>query len=151
MRKWFKSHLITILCAVIAFLSMTTMALGATVIEYIERSISCHVVIQLVGDMKIYAEPECITEIRSIDFHKLKRGATSLPITVYVKNTGEANFTQINISNIFPESLTINKDVNDFGLAIGAVQPVTLTLTASTTALGTYDFGIIFKGTYSYG
>jgi len=120
-------------------------------VESIERSISGHVVIELVGDMKIYAEPECITEVNSIDFHKLKRGATSLPITVYVKNTGEANMSQVHISNIFPEALTINPSVNDFALAIGEVKPVTLTLTALPTALGTYDFGIVFKGTYSYG
>jgi hypothetical protein len=72
-------------------------------------------------------------------------------LTVYVKNTGQLNFTDVNVSDDIVVGLgVVTYSINDFPLARDAIQRVDLRLTIDEGAIPSSHPGLTttFEGTY---
>ncbi len=91
-------------------------------------------VIELVPGIETYSDAEATTPVVTMDFGDVKPGH-SANVTVYVKNTGDLDFTSVHIATWMSggggalDFGSMGYSTNDFALTTGNVQEVTLTLT----------------------
>ena len=137
-----------IIVAALIFLLPTVVAYAAGVYN---RQLPARVVVTGVAPsagLQVYTDAAGTIIATSIDYGTLVQGQTGLPAVLYVKNTGALPFLSVDISNTLAPAVTVNPSADLFALAVGETKQVSLTLAASATALGTYDFVINFDGTY---
>lgn len=127
-----KRRLLIILAALVVILLVsTTAAMAAGSVT--DETAGTVTIEELVPGIETYDDAECTTPSTLVDFDGIKPGQ-SANVTIYVKNTGELDFYSVDMQAwktgggaIDFGTMDISDD--DFTLAVGNVQPVTLTLT----------------------
>lgn len=129
-----KSTLFSVLATVlIVILASSTVALAAgTFTKDVNTSVT---VLTPTPNLEVYADAEATTPITDIAFGDLYPGETSAPVSVYVKNTGQLNFSNVNVhANIGTSLGVVSYSINDFSLATGDIQQVDLQLAVASSA-----------------
>lgn len=140
------SVLATVLIIVLA--SSTIVLAAGTFSKVVDTSVT---VLTPTPNLEVYADAEATTPITNIAFGSLYPGDTSAVQTVYVKNTGQLDFSNVNVAVDVGTTIgTVTYSSNNFTLARDTIQQVDLQLSVYGTAPpGAFtSFSTTFEATY---
>jgi hypothetical protein len=108
-------------------------------------------ILEPLPEFGIFIDAEATQPASQVLFGSVRPGEASGLRTVWVKNTGQRDLSNISFS--VPEMPTVGEvsfSNNDFPLAVGEVQPVGMEVTVALTGwvLGVHDFDITVTATY---
>ena len=137
MKKFFglKTKLSILIIMIVASLLISTSAFaaGALLTKTVSASFT---VVAKVPNLEFYSDEACTTPLTSINFGThLHQGDTSSPVSIWVKNTGEVDFTAVNVTTTLSSIQgAITFTPGSFPLTQGGVSKVDLSLTVGTAA-----------------
>jgi len=103
----------------------------------------------LVANLQVYSDRQCTIEVAALDWSSIQKGQSSLQ-RVYVKNTGEIDYTAVNVVSDLPASTGgVSSSPSGFALSVGVDQQVDVTLLIDIAApSGIANFTTSFQGAY---
>jgi hypothetical protein len=138
---------ILMLVAIICLLASTVAFAAGTLNKTVNGTVT---VLEPTPGMNVYLDVACTTPATSISFGSMFPGQTSTPRNLYVKNTGEAIFSSVDVTINVPGNVaTTTLSADSFPLPVGEIQPVSMTMTILPgSPYGVQNFTIQFSGTY---
>lgn len=136
------------LSILVAILAISTSVLAAQVYQ---KQYNVSFTVTATPGIKLYSDQAFTTEITTLDFGSISRGATK-QITVYMRNVGDTNFDEVILSSDISSSVgTLTFSPNNFALDAGSSATMVFTLKALTTATAqTYSSNIVtIVGSYT--
>lgn len=131
-----KKRLLVISVVLAVLLALTVFATTSVMAANYNKTLAQSVtVLQPQPGLEMYSDTGCTTVMTSVAYGSLYPGQTSTVQTMYVKNTGQIDFTTVQITSGVGSSLgVVAFSTNNFPLTVAQVVQVDFSITLSPTA-----------------
>lgn len=142
-----KRFTIGILIALVLILSVVSSVLAAGV--FTKQVNGNVIVLQAMPGLTFYTDPAATTELTALPMGSIYQGQTTETTTIYVKNTGMLNFTNVNLAFNLGNYFSLITSENSFPLAVNEVKQVDLSIsTLPSTTPSNWSFILTASGNY---